>query len=106
MLTTDLKGGDAQLTVRFYDGTIRSEYKSAQEGREIVDDAIYVSICTPGNGTLEYIDIATDEHKARFPLQWQHYLNQKGDASMAGTPLEELTFLSPAAKENLKAMKF
>lgn len=106
MLTTDMQGGDAQLTVRFYDGTIRSEYKSAQEGREIVEDAVYVSIATPGNGTLHFVDIATDAHKARFPLQWQHYLNQKGDASMAGTPLDELSFLSPAARENLKAMKF
>lgn len=106
MLTTDQNNGDAQLSVRFYDGTIRSEFKSAQEGRDVVEDAVYVEINVPGNATLQVIDIAHEGHKARFPLQWQHYLNKRGDATMGGTPLDELTFLSPAARENLKALKF
>lgn len=106
MISSDERNGDAQLSVRFYDGTIRSEFKSAQEGRDVVDDAVYVEIMTPGNATLVFKDIATDEHKARFPLQWQFYLNKHGDETMGGTPLDELTFLSPAARENLKAMKF
>ena len=106
MLSSDGNNGDSQLSVRFYDGTIRSEYKSSQEGREVVDDAVYVEISVPGNATLQVIDLAHDGHKARFPLQWQHYLNKHGDATMAGTPLDELTFLSPAARENLKALKF
>lgn len=105
MLSSD-EMSNSQLTVRFYDGTIRSEYKSQQEGRNVVDDAVYVEISIPGNSTLQVIDIANESHKQRFPLQWQHYLNKHGDEAMGGTPLDELTFLSPAARENLKALKF
>lgn len=106
MLSTDIQNADAQLSVRFFDGTVRSEYKTAQEGRPVVEDVVFVEVAVPGNNLQVLQEIAHDGHKRRFPLQWQHYMNTKGDALMSGTPIDELTFLSPAARENLKAMKF
>ena len=105
-LESDIRNPDHQLLVRFYDGTTPSEHESAQAGRRIVKDLVRVNIRIPGNQFLELDEAATDEHKARFPMQWQHYLNQKGGDEMGGTPIAELTFLSAAVKENLRAARF
>lgn len=105
-LQSDVPNPDYQLIVRFYDGTTPSEFESSQTGRRIVKDVCRINVRIPGNQLLERDEPATDEDKARFPMQYQHYLNNKGGVEMGGTPIDELTFISAAAKENLKAAKF
>lgn len=98
---------DSRLWVQFYDKPRVDNFSTQKEGHPIFKDRVYVRIQVPGN-QLSIIDTyATDAHKARFPREWQAYLNRKGtDQQIIGTPLNHWPLLTPAQAEELRAIKF
>ena len=74
---------DAALIVHFYTRPVQNNFASSKEGRAIFEDVIYVKINVPGLKEMEVDTPARTDHKARFPLQWQHYMNRtQGDAQI------------------------
>ncbi len=98
---------DSVLHVRFFDKSTINHFESEKQGRPVSEMRTYVHIETPGN-QLSIIDtFAYDYHKARFPLQWAHYLNSKdGSQAVAGTMLSDWPILTAAQVDELKYFKF
>lgn len=98
---------DSALSVQFYTRPMKDEFKSEQEKRPIFYDVDFVKICTPGN-TLNIIDTpAREDHKQRFPRQWNAYKSRIGDSQgVVGTPVTEWPRITPSQAEELKALKF
>lgn len=98
---------DSALSVQFYVKPVKDDYKTEQEKRPIFFDVDFVKICTPGN-TLNIIDTpARDDHKQRFPRQWNAFKSRVGETSgVSGTPVTEWPRLSASQAEELKALKF
>jgi len=98
---------DARLWVKFFSKPMENEFKTLKEGRPIFEDRVFVTIQIPGNQLSIISTFATDDHKRRFPLQWQHYLNTHGNEEQAiGTPLEQWPLLKASQVEELRALKF
>jgi len=98
---------DARLSVRFYVRAVKNEYETNAQGRPIFSDVDYVEILVPGDNTTTIDTPVRDEHKKRFPLQWAHFMNQKGgDQREIGTPLAEWTQITKSQAEELRALKF
>ena len=106
-LDSDEKNADSTLIAKFYNRAIQNNFKSEQEGRPIFEDVDYVTIFTPGDNLNIVDQPVRSDHKARFPVQWAHYQNQKeGDQREIGTPLSAWPRLTPSQIEELKAIKF
>ena len=70
-------------------------------------DVTYVKIFTPSDQLTQIDTIAREDHKARFPRQWAHYMNKmNGQEQIVGTPVSAWTLLTPANAEELRALKF
>lgn len=108
--------------VRFYVHTTRNEAKSKEAGRPIFDEIDVCELSYPGNKTsvavapansvCEWAETSDEYGVSRQEITYamkynDQYLKFKsGDvASMGGTPLEELTFLSQSKRLELKALK-
>lgn len=102
------KNPDSSLSVLFYSKPLKNEFKSGEAGRPIFDDADMVKIFLPGDDKNIIDTFARDDHKARFPRQWQHYQNKlAGDQRLAGkTPIDQWPRITPAQAEELRAIKF
>lgn len=95
-------GGDASMVVMFYLRPIPSPARSAEAGRPVFEDKIYVRIHPPGE-RLNIIDrVATDNDKKRFPMQWSQY-KENAPQVCDGTPIDMLFPASPAQGAALKA---
>jgi hypothetical protein len=106
MYQTDVNNPDSRLNVKFYQKAINNEFKSALEGRPIMEMADFVLIEVPGNN-LSIIDtFAAPEHKTRFPVQWARYQNEKTDGDIEGTLLHDWPVLNAAVAAELKHFKF
>lgn len=98
---------DARLVVRFYSKPVKMNFESEVQGRPIFADVDYVQIFVPGDSTSIHDTPVREDHKARFPLQWAHYMNKHGgDAKEIGTPLAQWPRVTPAQAEELRALKF
>ena len=76
-IESDTMGADARLAVSFYKKPVENVVKTEQEGRPIYEDKVFVRILVPGD-SLSIIDtFAHEDHKKRFPVQWQHFLNKQ-----------------------------
>lgn len=106
-IQSDIQNADGRLTVVFYKKTLQNSYRTAEEGRPIFDEVDMVKIYTGGD-TLNIVDtFVREDHKARFPQQWAHYLNRTGnDPHISGTPIDQWPLVSKAQAEELKALKF
>lgn len=106
-IQSDIQNADGRLTVHFYKKTLQNNFRTAEEGRPIFDEVDMVKVFTAGD-TLNIIDtFVREDHKARFPQQWAHYMNRNGsDPHISGTPLEHWPLISKAQAEELKALKF
>ena len=104
---TGAQDPDAVMIARFYKKAIKQTFESEKQGRPIFADVVYCE-CYPAGSTLLRMDVpANDLHKQRFSKQWAYYqATQTGDATIAGTPLDQWAILSPADVENLRGMKF
>ena len=98
---------DAALIVAFYVRPVQNNFESSKHGRPIYEDVIYIKINVPGLKEMEWDMPARSDHKARFPLQWQHFLNRsQGDSREIGTPLTEWQQLTRSQAEEFRALKF
>lgn len=106
-LDSDVIAPDSRLIARFYSRSVKQGFLSDEAGHPVFRDVDYVEICAPGD-TLNIIDVPVrDDHKQRFPVQWQHYLKKTmGNTAEAGTQLDQWPALTPAQCEELRALKF
>jgi hypothetical protein len=96
---------DDILHVNFYMRSLQDNYRSEKEGRPIFHDVPYVTIQIPGN-QLSIIDTEVrEEHKVRFPRQWQQFQNKQA-VTTTGTPVEEWPAITRSRAEELKGIKF
>jgi hypothetical protein len=95
---------DRGVQARFYSKPIEDAEKSAEAGRVVCKDVVFVQILAPGltNNTVERK--ATDEDKQRFRRQYESF-RENGESTMEGTPLESVTWISRAQVEELAYMK-
>ena len=86
---------------------MKQEDESAAAGRPIFKEFDFVRISVPGDQLTEIDTYANEGHKARFPRQWAHYMNQvAGHEQIIGTPIEEWTIISRSQADELKGIKF
>jgi hypothetical protein len=99
---------DNQLSVVFYSKTLQDMFKTETEGRPIFNDCEMVRITMPGDQLTIIDTFAREDHKKRFPRQWEHYkAGRAGDQRLVGkTPLTAWNQLTPAQAEELRHMKF
>ena len=106
MYQTDVNNPDSRLNVKFYQKAIQNDFKTALEGRPIMEMRDFIIIEVPGN-TLSVIDtFAAQEHKDRFPVQYARYMNEKTDGDIEGTLLHDWPVLNAAVAAELKHFKF
>ena len=106
-IESDVRGADENLYVEFYSRAVKQEFASQEAGRPIFADVTYVKIFTPSDQLTQIDTIARDDHKARFPRQWAHFMNRmNGQEQVVGTPVSAWTLLTPANAEELRALKF
>jgi len=98
---------DAALTVQFIRRPVLQPYRTEKEGRPIFEDVDFIRIFTPGNN-LNIIDTPVrDEHKFRFPRQWEMFKNaHSADTREVGTPVTAWPYLTASQAEEFKALKF
>jgi hypothetical protein len=106
MYQTDANNPDSRLNVKFYQKAIQNEFKSALEGRPIMEMRDFIIIEVPGNNLSVIDTFAAPEHKDRFPVQWARYQNEKTDGDIEGTLLSEWPVLNSAIAAELKHFKF
>ena len=106
MYQTDVNNPDSQLNVKFYQRAINNEFKSALEGRPIMEMRDFILIEVPGDNLTVIDTFAVDEHKERFPVQWARYQNEKTDGDIEGTLLNDWPVLNAAIAAELKHFKF
>lgn len=99
---------DRALSVMFYSKPVQNHFESEKQGRPIFTDMDFVKIFLPGDDKNVIDTFVRDDHKSRFPRQWQHYQNKHaGDQQLIGkTPLKEWPRISAAQAEELRALKF
>ena len=106
MYQTDLNSPDSRLNVKFYQRAIQNNFKSAAEGRPIMEMRDFILIEVPGNQTLTIDTFAADEDKKRFPIEWARYQNEKTDGDIEGTLLSDWPVINAATAAELKHFKF
>lgn len=106
MYQTNLNSEDSRLNVKFYQRAIQNNFKTALEGRPIMEMADFILIEVPGNQTLTIDTFASDSDKDRFPVQWARYQNEKTDGDIEGTLLSDWPVLNTAVAAELKHFKF
>jgi len=103
MTEQNVWAADGRLWVQFYTRPVENKYKSSQQGRPIFDEVSFVKIIVPGDKNLIIDTKATEEHKHRFPKQWDRY--KLGQVQAAeGTPLEAVTWLTVGQVAEFKAL--
>jgi len=103
---SDVNNPDSRLNVKFYQRAINNEFKSALEGRPIMEMRDFIIIEVPGDNLTVIDTFAVDEHKKRFPVQWARYQNEKTDGDIEGTLLHDWPILNAAVAAELKHFRF
>jgi len=103
---SDANNPDARLNVKFYQRAIENQFKSALEGRPIMEMRDFIIIEVPGDNLTVIDTFAADENKKRFPVQWARYQNEKTDGDVEGTLLHDWPVLNAAVAAELKHFKF
>mgnify|MGYP003346621186 CR=1 FL=1 len=106
MYEQDFNNPDSRLNVKFYQRAIQNNFKTAMEGRPIMEMADFILIEVPGDQTLSIDTFAADEDKKRFPIEWARYQNEKTDGDIEGTLLNDWPVLNAATAAELKHFKF
>jgi hypothetical protein len=90
------------LTIpRFYIRPLQNAFKTAQEGRPIFDDVEYVEVIIPGDRNAVVDERVKDEHRQRWPRQYQNFKDGR-EMAQDGTPLEEWPGVTRSQVEELK----
>lgn len=83
---------DNKLVAFFHTEAVQNNFKSAQEGRPIFEDVVFITIITPGSRDTTIVK-ANDEYKRRFYKQWEQF-QLKQDVEVTGTPLSAVPWLT------------
>ena len=90
---------------RFYIDPVQDHVASEREGRPIFRDVERVEIIIAGNQYTKPIENVTNEHRARWPKEYEAF--KAGiELSPEGTPLEEWPILKRSQILELKALGF
>lgn len=95
---------DSQLHVQFYKHAELNSFETQKQGRKIFAEHVYVRILMPANRLNVIERKATEEDRARFRRQFVAFV-EKGETLQMGTPLEQLTTITPAQVLELKHLK-
>lgn len=87
------QNADSRLRVVFGPFPHPNTDKTVQEGRPIFDDILYITIYVPGERDVVHRK-AHERDFARFPFQYQAWLNKKNQDYAGGTPLKVVPWLS------------
>lgn len=87
--------------VEFYTEAVQNNFKSAQEGRPIYEDHVFVRIQTPGDTRTTINRKATDQDKSRFPKSWAVF-EQGLEEVTEGTPLAQWPAVSTSQVKELQ----
>lgn len=96
--------GDEKLFVQFHTAALKNEARSAEEGRPIFDETVFVKIFTPGDRNNIIDRPATEIDKRRFAKQFAQFEGNK--EQVTGTPLAEWPIMSRSMAEELKYFGF
>lgn len=94
---------DNRLWVQFYLRPEKNERKTAEAGRPIFDEIVFVKIMIPGDKNLVFDQPADPEYQRRFPKQWERFKAGQQQAT-EGTPLEAVTWLTVGQVAEFKAL--
>lgn len=104
-LHTRQGAGDDKLYVVFYNHYTLNDLKTAEEGRPVHDDAVFIRIVTPGDRDNIIDRMMRPEDKFRFPKQFERF--KAGEAEIgSGTRLEEWTMMPRSMVEDLRYFGF
>ena len=106
MYQTDVNNPDSRLNVKFYQRAIQNDFKTALEGRPIMEMRDFIIIEVPGDNLTVIDTYAVDEHKQRFPVQYARFQNEKTDGDIEGTLLHDWPVLNAASAAELKHFRF
>jgi len=89
---------------RFYIDPVQDELASAREGRPIFREVERVEIFLPGNPYTMPVENVTDEHRQRWPREYEMF-RQGIEQTADGTPLGEWPILNRAQVLELKGLQ-
>jgi len=96
-------GDDSSVYAEFEQVAVKNEFKSAQEGRPVFDDRVFLRILFPGDKTKVVFRPVKEEDKLRFSKQWAAFEKQEEQVA-TGTPITEWAPLTKGEAMSLKAM--
>lgn len=94
---------DNRLWVQFYVRPVQNKAKTEAAGRPIFDEVVFVKIIVPGDKNLVFDQPCKEEHRYRFPKQWERFKSGQKQA-LEGTPLETVTWLTVGQVAEFKAL--
>lgn len=94
---------DRLLPARFYLEPVPNKAESEKQGRPIYDDVEMINIMRPADPTTDVHQVATAKHKRLYPNEYATF-KQRGENMHSGTPLTQLTFLTPRQIREFNAM--
>lgn len=84
----------------FYVEAVPNNFRTEKEGRPIFDDVEFVKILVPGDRRTEVVRRVTEEHRYRWPRQYEAF--QRGIIpAEEGTPIEQWPPITPAMAKTL-----
>jgi len=102
---TNLGPQDSSNYPRFFVDQVQDMVASENQGRAIFFDKERVEIIMPGNPHTRPVANVTDEHRQRWPKEYEAF--KAGlEISLEGTPLEEWPILKRSQVLELKALGF
>lgn len=94
---------EQDLLAEFHLRAVINADLSAQAGKQVYDDKLYVKIHIKGSKNAIQDKLATPEDELRFPKAWLLY-KAKGEQGCGGTPLDKLPCMSQSLEMNLKSL--
>jgi hypothetical protein len=91
------------VIVEFKMEPVELPYESERQNRPIFEDREFITIIIPGDNNSEVVREVTKNDRERFAREYEAWKKNEAVAS-SGTPLEELTWLSPSKVRELKAV--
>lgn len=83
------RGQASKNYAKFYPKSLKNNFKSEQEGKDVYETQDFVMIICPGQPKSEVHEKVKDSHKREFPEQWAAYSAGK-EQRISGTPIELL----------------
>lgn len=96
------KSDDEKLLVQFSLEPHPDSVASEQEGRPIFRETEYILIVVPGDKDSVVHRPVMEMDKRRFPRQYQAFKNNQSQDAVVGTPLRNMTWLTPALVKELE----